>query len=281
MSRYLQLNNGNKIPHIGFGTWELGRSQAANVVYHALKAGFRLIDTAYLYRNEKEVGEGIERWLDEDPENNKRSDVFYTTKLWDTQFGYENAKRSIQRAIDQVPGLEYIDLLLMHSPNGGPKVRKETYQAMQEAVDQGIVKQLGVSSWGEAHIKELFSWDGLKYKPVVNQVELSPWCMRERLVDFCHKNEILTEAYSPLARGGRFNEQAVKSIAKNKGVTPAQVLLRWSIQKGHIPIPKTQTMGRLPENIDVFGFELNDQEIGQLDHPNAHDPTDWDVVNVP
>lgn len=275
----LPLNNGAKIPFMGLGTWDI--RNATSVVEAALDSGYRMIDTAVLYGNERECGQGILNWLQKDPVHHKRKDVFYITKLWNDQNGYSNAKNAIHECLNKVSGLEYIDLLLIHSPTEGKRLRLETYKAMQEAVESGIVKSIGVSNYGEGHIDELLSWDGLRVKPVVNEIEVSPWCMRQELCDFTKSRGLQVIAYAPLSHAYRINDPDAVSLAKKKGVSSAQILIRWSIQKGYIPIPKTKTISRLAQNLDVLSFELSQAEMAQLDHPEVHDPSDWDVVHCP
>lgn len=244
--------------------------------------GYRHFDTAILYENEHEVGLGISEWIREDPEHNKREDVFYTSKLW-TFKNYSQAKNEIEVAYNAVKdSLGYIDLLLLHSPIVGPQGRLEAYQALQEAVDEGKVRSIGVSSWGKRHLEELFKWEGLKYKPVVDQIEVHPWCQRTELCQFLQSNGIEVEAYSPLAHGTKTSDPVINKILKNHpGKSRAQILLRWSIQHGYIPLPKTKTMEYLKSNLDVFGFELEDKEMEMIDQLDLNEPTDWECTNAP
>ncbi|ODV86699.1 hypothetical protein CANARDRAFT_21697 [[Candida] arabinofermentans NRRL YB-2248] len=278
-AKFLTLNNGKKISSLGLGTWEL--TNAYEIVKAGLKVGYRTIDTASMYMNERECGEAIVDWIAEDPANNKREDVYYITKLWNDENGYEVAKKAIARCMERVKGLKYIDLLLIHSPLEGPTMRLETYKAMQEAVDSGIVKSIGVSNYGIAHVDELLNWPGLKYKPVVNEIEVSPWCMRQELIDHCKSKGLDIIAFCPFSHAQRINDPDALAIAKKHGVTSAQVLVRWSLQKGYIPLPKTKTLSRLATNFDVYSFELSEEDIKQLDHPNVHDPSDWEVTTCP
>ncbi|CAR29814.1 hypothetical protein ZYGR_0AD05000 [Zygosaccharomyces rouxii] len=279
--KYYTMVNGIKIPSLALGCYDIPRSQTANVVYEALKRGYRHFDTAVLYGNEKEVGEGIYKWLKEDPANNKREDVFYTTKLWNSQNGYSPAKRGISECMNKVKELGYIDLLLIHSPLSGPRRRLETYQAMQEAVDDGIVKSIGVSNYGKQHIEELYKWDKLKHKPVANQIEISPWCMREDLTSWCQSKGLIVEAFSPLTHGYKLKEPGLVSLAKKLGRDTGQVLIRWSLQRGLLPLPKTQNPARLSSNLEVYDFELTPEDVKELDHPEAYEPTDWECTDAP
>lgn len=280
VSKSIQLNSGHSIPSVALGTYLLQGSQASQIVYEALKAGYRQFDSATWYNNERQVCSGIEKWLKEDPSKNKRKDVFYTTKLWNNECGYENAKAAIARCLERASDLGYIDLILIHSPLAGHAKRLETWKALQESVDSGAVKSIGVSSFGKHHIDELFAWDGLKYPPAVNQLEISPWLMRQELTDYCRSKGIQIQAYSPLSRG-KFDNPVLKAVAKAHAVSVAQVLIRWSLQHGYIPLPKTSTVSRLPTNLDVYSFELSDKEVAEISHPDAYEPYDWECTDAP
>ncbi|CCF59125.1 hypothetical protein KAFR_0G00920 [Kazachstania africana CBS 2517] len=277
-----KLSSNYYIPTVALGTYDLPSSETTEIVENALDVGYRHFDTAVLYDNEEEVAQGISNWLIRHPET-KRDEIFYTTKLWNSQFGYQNAKRAIRECVDKVQDLKYIDLLLMHSPIGGPQIREETWRAMQEAVDEGIVKSIGVSNFGIKHLKELFQWDGLKYRPVVNQIEISPWLMRQELADFCKMEGLVVEAYAPLTHGYKINHPDLIKISNelNNTKNTGQILIRWSLQHGYVPLPKTKTIGRLESNLDVYDFELTEDQMKFLDHPEAYEPTDWECTNAP
>jgi len=274
------LSTGYSIPSVALGCYNIPKEDTTELVEAALERGYRHFDTAVLYENEKEVGDGISNWLLKNP-NHSRDEIFYTTKLWNSQFGYENAKQAIKECLQAVNSLGYIDLLLMHSPIGGKPVRLETWRAMQEAVDLGMVKNIGVSNFGEQHITDILSWLDLRYPPVVNQIEISPWCMRQQLADYCKQQGIFVEAYAPLTHGYKINDLGLLRISKDTGKNPAQILIRWSLQHGYIPLPKTETIGRLSGNLDVYDFELTDEQMAKIDHPEAHEPTDWDCGTAP
>lgn len=278
----IKLSSGATIPSIGLGCYDIPNSQTANLVYQACLAGFRHFDTAVLYGNEREVAEGLVKYVDE---GHPRSQLFYTTKLWNSQLGYTATKLAISDMLDKIGGLQYIDLLLIHSPLPGKTKRLESYAAMQEAVDAGVVKNIGVSNYGQHHIEELLNWDGLKYKPVVNQIEISPWVMRTQLAKWCLDHDIQVEAYAPLTHGYKLAESDPQSglaqACKKYGKSPAQVLIKWSRTKGYIPLPKTKTVARLRENLDVDDFELTPEEEAQIDQPDAYDPTDWECTDAP
>ncbi|KAF0270045.1 hypothetical protein D499_0AF00390 [Hanseniaspora uvarum DSM 2768] len=283
-----KLNNGNNIPVIGLGTYLIKGHNASNLVYEACLKGYRHFDTAVLYQNEKEVAAGIIRFIEEESVKTGKSfdeirkTFFYTTKLWNSQCdgSYEKVIRAIDGCIESVGKLKYIDLLLIHSPLMGPKHRLQTWKAMQDYGEDKL-KNIGVSNFGAKHIQELLSWDGLKIKPVVNQLEISPWLMRKELTDMCIKNSIEVEAFSPLTHGENLNNPVITQIAYKYEKTNAQILIKWSIQTGHIPLPKTGTVERLAGNLDVFDFELSRDDIKAISHPEAYQPTDWECTDCP
>ncbi|XBW37724.1 hypothetical protein QEN19_003308 [Hanseniaspora menglaensis] len=279
------LNNKTKIPALGFGTYMIPPKNAVTIVYEACKIGYRHFDTAVLYGNEAEVSQGILKFINEEVESTGKSfeeiraKFYYTTKLWNSQCtSYEKATRGIEKCLVEASGLKYIDLLLIHSPLMGPEKRLETWSAMQD-FDKTKLRSIGISNFGVKHIQELLSWDGLKIKPVINQIEISPWLMRESIVKFCKNNDIQVEAYAPLTHGQNLHDSTLTEIASKHNVSNAQVLIKWSLQRGLIPLPKTATAKRLKTNIDVFSFELSKQETSLLDHPDAYQPTDWECTN--
>lgn len=279
-AKLIKLQNGLAIPAVALGCYDIPGSKTSDLVYQACKKGYRHFDTAVLYHNEEQVGEGIHQWLSE---GNPRKDIFYTTKLWNSQCGYSKAKKAIDDCLNKVKQLEYIDLLLIHSPLCGPEDRLLTWKAMEEAVSEGKVKNIGVSNYGIKHLQQLISWKDLKIYPQVNQIEISPWLMRSEIVDWCHKHDIAVEAYAPLTHGYKLSHPPpeVKALMDKYDIDVAQVLIKWSLQKGLIPLPKTKTVSRLSSNIDVFGFEFTPQEIQSLDHPDAYEPTDWECTDAP
>lgn len=281
--KLIKLNNGNLIPAIGLGCYELPRNQTAKIVTEALKIGYRHFDTAVLYGNEHEVGQGIANWLESDPASNKREDVFYTTKLWNSELGYDNTKQAIRSMVAKVEPLKYIDMILIHSPLPGKQKRLGSWKALQEAVAAGLVKNIGVSNYGQKHIQELLDWPELEIKPVVNQIEISPWLMRQELVDFTRSKDIVVEAYSPLTHGHRLRNPPpeLRAICDKYGIDIGQLLIRWSMQKNLLPLPKTKTLSRLKTNFDVESFELTQEEVDLISQPDSYDPTDWECTDCP
>lgn len=262
-----KLNNGVSIPVIALGVYKTDTNVAKQVVYDALEAGYRHFDSAEIYGNEAEVGEGISKWLQDT--GTKREEVFYTTKIHDADQGYEKALKQIDISLDRVKSLGYIDLILIHTPLTNKEKRLGTWKALQEAVKAGKVKSIGVSNFGIQHLKELFEWDGYEIEPVVDQVELSPWLPRRELHEFANAHNILLQAYSPLTRGEKFDDPTLVKIAKKYNKSPAQVLIRWSLQQGFNVLPKSENKKRLTQNLDVFDFELLDQDLAELTHPES------------
>ncbi|TID13341.1 hypothetical protein CANINC_004939 [Pichia inconspicua] len=270
------LNNGNKIPKIGLGVYLAPRNVTEDVVYNALKTGYRHVDSAQAYHNEEEAANGIARWINEDPENNKREDVFFTTKIFDDSHGYELTKKAIETSLIRTKSIGYIDLILMHSPQSNYEKRHGSWVALQEAVDAGTVKNIGLSNYGAHHVKEVLDYPDLKYKPVINQVEVHPWLTREDLVDFCVKNDILIEAYSPLVKGKKLDDELVVKLAEKYGKEPGQILINWSLAKGFLPLPKTTTISRLLPNLESADFELSSDDVAALDAKDEYLTTSWD-----
>lgn len=262
-----KLNNGNTIPVIALGVYKTSTNVAKQVVYDALEAGYRHFDSAEFYGNEREVGEGIAKWLKEKGE--KRESVFYTTKIFNNHQGYQKAARQIDASLSEVKELGYIDLVLVHSPLTNRELRLGTWKALQEAVEAGKIKNIGVSNYGIHHVQELLEWEGLKIKPVVNQVELSPWLTRHELDEWSKKHDILLQAYCPLTRGIKFSDPVLVEVSEKYGKTPAQVLIRWSLQMGFNVLPKSEKKLRVIANLDVFDFEISEEDMNKLTHPEA------------
>lgn len=251
----LQLNSGSKIPAIGFGTWNITGSDALGAVGHALKTGYRLIDTAKIYGNETEVGRAV------GASGVSRGDVFVTTKLWPSDFVI--AAEACSESIDRL-GLKYLDLYLIHWPDG--KQRNTAWQALRELKKDGKVRAIGVSNYTVEHLKELL--EESEEPPAVNQIEFHPFIYREQqpVLEFCRLHSIAVQAYSPLAQGQGMDIRPITSIAAAHGKTAAQIMLRWAIQHGTVPIPKSATPARIESNLQVFDFELTDKDMAALDN---------------
>ena len=292
-----KLNNGSHIPVIGFGTYLLDASQAADLTYQALKDGYRHIDTALAYHNEKEVSQGIKRFLKDHPEV-QRSDIWFTTKIDTQSLGYEETKKAVERIKNDVKdNIEYVDLILIHSPLASKARRLGTYQYLQELVLNPndaplIVKSIGVSNYGVDHLEELFNWEGYLIKPVLNQLELHPWLPRLELREYLYKHEILAEAYSPLTQGYKLDDPELLAISKESGLTPAEILLKWSFLQGFIVLVKSDKPTRIQQNLDILPqgkkdddelqegvnlgvVSLNPDIIEKLNKPESHVVLTW------
>lgn len=251
------LNTGGQIPAIGFGTWQLSQGrQAVSCVGQALTTGYRLIDTAMMYANERSVGEAIRNSLV------PRQDIFVTTKLWPTDFGYDNTLTAFERSRSRL-GLDCVDLYLIHWPQGDRLLRMESWRALEDLYRDGLCKAIGVSNYKINHLKEVLR---SAVKPAVNQIPFHPFIYKQQLpiLKFCKSQGIVVEAYSPLSRTYQFDNPILGEIAGKYSKTKAQIMLRWSIQHGAIPIPKSAQKDRMAENIRVFDFELGAGDISKL-----------------
>ena len=281
ISEIIKLNSGNTIPSVGLGVYLTPPNVTENITIEALKAGYRHIDSAQYYENEHEVCEGISKWIKEDPSKNKREDVFFTTKIFDVNHGYELTKKAINASLEKAKDIGYIDLILMHSPQSNYEKRHGSWIALQEAVKSGLVKNIGVSNYGVKHLKELLSYSDLTIKPAVNQVEIHPWLARKDITEYCKENDIKIEAYSPLVKGLKMNDEHLVSLSKKYNKTPAQILLNWSLSKGYIVLPKTVTPSRLVPNLEATSFQLSDEDIATLDNIDESLITCWDPTVYP
>lgn len=260
------LSNGVKMPCLGFGTWQSSDGEEAyNAVLSALRLGYRHIDTAAAYGNEKSVGRAIADFLKESSVS--RSDLFITTKLWNEDHGYENAKKAIEVSLEKL-GLDYLDLYLIHWPNPlkfrscWQKANAESWAAMEEAVDAGKIRAIGISNFCERHIDELLKT--AKIKPMVNQIKVCPGQPQKQLADYSRSLGMVVEGYSPLGTGGIFKNAEIKQLAEKYGRTIAQVCIRWCLQQGVVPLPKSVNPARIEENSKIFDFNLSDEDLERI-----------------
>jgi methylglyoxal/glyoxal reductase len=257
------LQNGVKMPWLGLGVFmtEEGE-QVVNAVKYALKAGYRHIDTAAIYRNETGVGQAIRE------AGVPREDLFVTTKLWNSEQGYESTLKAFDESLEKL-GLDYVDLYLIHWPvkfEDDSFKYKETWRAFETLYKQGRVKAIGVSNFKEHHLDDLIK--DAEIKPMVNQVELHPYLTQTALRSYCNEHNIVVTAWSPIMKGEAGNEPVLVELAEKYGKTPTQVVLRWHLQSGIIAIPKSVREERIVANADLYDFELSAEDIAKIDALN-------------
>lgn len=262
----LELNNGVRIPQLGFGVFQIPPEETAQAVRTALETGYRHIDTAQMYRNEAGVAAGIA------DSGVAREDVFVTTKLANDAHGHDNAITALEGSLRRL-GFDYVDLYLIHWPLPSKNNYVRTWQGFEDILHAGKARAIGVSNFQPAHLDRLAEETSLV--PSVNQIELHPALQQAQLREYHRAHGIATEAWSPLAQGEVLGDPVLTGLAEKHGRTPAQVVLRWHIQLGNIVFPKSASPARMRENIDVFGFELDDEdmaEIGRLDEGRRTGP---------
>ncbi|WP_067647085.1 aldo/keto reductase [Nocardia harenae] len=246
------LPDGNVIPQLGFGVFQVPADEAATVVAKALEVGYRSIDTAAIYRNEEGTGRAIRE------SGLSRDEVYVTTKLWNSEQGYDSTLRAFDASMKRL-GLDYLDLYLVHWPVPKADRYVDTFKAFQALKADGRVRSIGVSNFTPAHLERIIAETG--EIPAVNQVELHPRLIQAPLRSFHQSHGIATEAWSPLGQGRVLDDPVITSIAKQVERTPGQVVIRWHLQLGNIVIPKSVTPERIESNFDVFGFELTTEQV--------------------
>ncbi|UQS32988.1 aldo/keto reductase [Streptomyces fradiae] len=241
------------MPQLGFGVWQVPDSEAADAVGTALEAGYRSIDTAAVYENERGTGQALKASA------LPREELFVTTKLWNTEQGYDSTLRAFDASLERL-GLDYVDLYLIHWPVPAQDTYVDTYKAFEKILADGRARAIGVSNFLPEHLERLT--DATSTVPAVNQIELHPQLAQGEARAFHARHGIATEAWSPLGQGrGLLEVPAVAAVARKHGCTPAQVVLRWHLQLGNVVIPKSVTPSRIRENIDVFDFELDAEDM--------------------
>ena len=250
------LNDGQSVPVIGFGTYPLRGDDGVEAMVHALEAGYRLLDTAVNYGNEEEVGEAVRR------SGLPREDIQVTSKIPGRHHEYDQAIGSVEESLRRLR-FDYLDRVLIHWPNPGVGKYVEAWRALVELRNRGLVRSIGVSNFTEQHLHAVIEDSGVT--PAVNQVELHPYFPQQELLRVHTDLGIQTEAWSPLGkRSAPFAEPPVSEPAERHGVTPAQVILRWHLQRRSLPLPKSATPQRQRQNLDLFGFELTDAEVDAI-----------------
>lgn len=268
----IKLNNGVDIPLLGLGVYRSPQGkETIDTVCTALDAGYRHVDTARIYGNEADVGAAVRK------SGLPRESVFVTTKLWESDQGYDSTIKAYHESL-RMMGLDYVDLFLIHWPV--PSRRLQSWKAMETLLDEGKVRAIGVSNYMLRHLNELMAHS--RHRPAVNQIELSPYNYLQRLevIEFCQVNGIALEAYSPLTKGRKLDDHRLVKIANHYHRTPAQILIRWSIQKGFIVLPKSNHPDRIRENANVFDFDISADRMGLLDSFNENLATGWDPTNA-
>jgi diketogulonate reductase-like aldo/keto reductase len=300
MQKYITLNDGNKIPTLGLGTWQSEKNQVAHAVRYAItEAQYRHIDCALIYQNEKEIGEVFGEVINKTV---KREELFVTSKLWNTHHHPDYVEKACKKTLSDLR-LDYLDLYLIHwgiafksgddlrpaDSSGKPILDKisiqQTWKAMESLVRKGLVKSIGVANFTVPMLVDLLTYATVK--PVTNQVELHPYNAQPLLLDYCASQDIAVTAYSPLGRPGAadvsgpslLEEVSVKNLAAKYKKTPAQILLNWAVSRGTIAIPKSVKPERVKENADIFDFEITESEQKEISSLNRNlrlvDPIDW------
>lgn len=250
------LNNGVRMPQLGFGVWQVPDDEAAAAVGTALEAGYRSIDTAAIYGNEEGTGRAVAA------SGIAREDLFVTTKVWNSEHGLDSTLKAFDASLDKL-GLDYVDLYLIHWPVPSNDVYVDTYRALEKIHAEGRAKAIGVSNFLPEHLERLIGETSVV--PAVNQIELHPQLAQQESRETHARHGIATEAWSPLGSGkGLLEVPAIVAIGRKHGRTPAQVVLRWHLQLGNVVIPKSVTPSRIQENIDVFGFELDAEDLAAI-----------------
>ncbi|WP_322763614.1 aldo/keto reductase [Staphylococcus epidermidis] len=260
----VQFYNGRTMPKIGLGTYRVKDSdECRESVKYAIEQGYRSIDTAMIYGNEETVGQGIKEGLEST--GLSREDLFITSKLWLTDFGRQNVEDAYRQSVAKL-GLDYLDLYLMHWPGTNEAVMIDTWRGMEDLYKQNQVKNIGVSNFTPEHFEALLAQ--VSIKPVINQVEFHPYLTQNKLRKYLEAQNIIMESWSPLMNSQILHDEVVNEVANEVGKTPAQVVIRWNIQHDVVVIPKSVTPHRIEENLDVWNFELSDNQMERIDQLN-------------
>jgi len=253
-----ELSNGHRIPVLGLGTWHLSGSECRYVVRKALELGYRHIDTAEMYGNQREIGEAIKGF--------SRSKMFVTSKVWSSNLLYNDVLKACDRTLLELD-TSYLDLYLIHWPNPSVPL-KETFKALEELVSEGKVRSVGVSNFDVSLLRDALEVAGI---PVtVDQVRFHPYSYERDLIEFCKDNKVVVTAYSPLGRGSMISDRTIWDTAAKYNKTPAQICLRWCLQKGTVVIPKARSEEHLKENMGIFDWRISEGDIERIDSLNRN-----------
>lgn len=264
-----ELRNGVKMPVLGFGTFKVEDGNVTvQAVKDALNVGYRHIDCAAIYNNEVSVGQALKE------SNVKREDIFITSKVWNSEQGYEKTLKAFEKTITDL-GVDYLDLYLIHWPKS---LNKETWKALEHLYKEGKVKAIGVSNFKEHHLKEIM--EDAEIMPMVNQVEFHPQLQQPELLKFCKENNIQVEAWGPLMQGKVFEIALLKDLAAKYNRTVSQLVLRWEIQMGVVTIPKSIKIARIEENSKVFDFTISDEDMLKISELNTGERIGPDPDNI-
>lgn len=250
--KYIKLNDGLKMPTVGFGTWQISNTDAKSAVLNALDAGYRSIDTAMIYTNEEGVGDALKAT------SLHREEIFLTTKVWNTDQGYDQTLRAMDNSLKRLK-TDYVDLYLIHWPRASDDKYVATWKALNRLRTEGIARSIGVCNFHIDYLERIIHETGVV--PAVNQVELHPFFQQKELRDFHQKHNIVTEAWSPLSRGTIFTNEVILDLSNKYKKTAAQIILRWHFENGIVAIPKSSNPKRLLENLDIFDFHLSAHDL--------------------
>ncbi len=248
------LSNDVRMPYLGLGVYSMNNEEITGAIHHALEAGYRLVDTASVYGNEEGVGKAVRE------SDLPREEIFVTSKVWNTDQGYERTLKAFDKTMNRL-GLDYLDLYLIHWPVSN--LYKDTWKALEKLYNEGRIRAIGVSNFLIHHLKDLM--EDAEITPMVNQLEFHPHLVQQELHDFCHEHQIQPEAWAPLMRGKVNDIHLLRGLAEKYGKTPAQIVLRWDLQKGVVTIPKSSNPERIRSNADVFDFELSEGDVKRID----------------
>lgn len=267
----IDLTSNTSIPQIGLGTWlNKNEKECVEAVKYALQVGYRHFDTAQVYENEQFVGSALAE------SGIPREELFITTKIWNDNLWWEGFDESFEESLKKLK-TDYVDLLLIHFPV--TEERRPAWHKMEEKYKDGKAKAIGVSNYTVRHLEELLQESTIK--PAVNQVELHALLQQPELVQYCQDNSIVVEAYSPLAHGYGLNNPVIAEVAKKHHKTPAQILIRWCIEQGTVPLPKSTNPDRIRQNFEVFDFTLDADDLGQIRAIDSDFRTCWDPTHTP